>query len=55
MIDLQPNASQTEQHSPDDVPERLPWVSPRLETIKLRDAQAGAVNGGVTDFAGTHS
>jgi hypothetical protein len=55
MIDPQSDSTQTEQHSAQDLPERLPWVSPRLESIKFQDAQAGVFSGGVTDGAGTHS
>jgi hypothetical protein len=56
MSDPQPQSTQpTEQHPPADLPERLPWVSPRLDSIKFQDAQAGVNSGGVTDGAGTAS
>ncbi len=56
MSDPQPQSTQpTEQHPPEDLPERLPWVSPRLDSIKFQDAQAGVNSGGVTDGAGTAS
>jgi hypothetical protein len=54
MIDWQPESTQTEQHPPENLPERLPWVPPRLDSIKFQDAQAGLINV-VTDGAGTHS
>jgi hypothetical protein len=53
MIDLQPHAAQTEQHSPEVLPERLPWVSPRLDSIKFKDAQNGTPAGG--DAGTSHS
>lgn len=56
MIEPQPESTQqTEQHLPQDLPERLPWVSPRLDSIKFQDAQAGVHSGGIPDGAGTHS
>jgi hypothetical protein len=53
MIDPQPHAAQTEQHSPEVLPERLPWVSPRLDSIKFKDAQAYLGPGG--DAGTSHS
>jgi hypothetical protein len=53
MIDPQSEATQTEQHAPEDLPERLPWVSPRLDSIKFQDAQLHG--GGSTDFTISHS
>ena len=56
MIDRKPESTQqTEQLPPQDLPERLPWVSPRLDSIKFQDAQSGAVSGGITDAGGTAS
>jgi hypothetical protein len=55
MIDPQLESTQIEQHPPEDPPERLPWVSPRLDSIKFHDAQSGVISGGVTDAAGTAS
>jgi hypothetical protein len=55
MIDPQLESTQTEQHSPNEPTERLPWVSPRLDSIKFQDAQAGRYSGGIPDAAGTQS
>jgi hypothetical protein len=55
MIDPQPESAQTEQHPPEGLSERLPWVSPRLDSIKFQDAQAGVDSAGLTDGAGTAS
>jgi hypothetical protein len=41
MTDPQAEPTQTEEIRREDPPERLPWVTPRLDSIKFQDAQAG--------------
>ena len=55
MIDPQAQLTQTQPERTEDAPERLPWIAPRLDSVKFQDAQAGAISGGTTDGAGTHS
>lgn len=53
MIDPQLESTQAEQHPAEVPPERLPWVSPRLDSIKFQDAQLHG--GGLTDAGVSHS
>jgi hypothetical protein len=55
MIDPRPESTETETEHRVDSSERLPWVTPRLDSIKFQDAQAGIFSGGTPDGAGTHS
>jgi hypothetical protein len=55
MIDPRLESTETETDHRVDSSERLPWVTPRLDSIKFQDAQAGVFSGGITDAAGTHS
>jgi hypothetical protein len=54
MIDPQVESTQIDQHPSEDLPERLPWVSPRLDSIEFQDAQA-AMHRGNNDAAASTS
>jgi hypothetical protein len=53
MTDPQPESTQTEQHPTADQPERLPWVSPRLDSINFQEAEH--VAGPTGDSGSSHS
>jgi hypothetical protein len=55
MTEPRPAPTETEKDHRADSTERLPWVTPRLDSIKFQDAQAGVFSGGTPDSAGTHS
>jgi len=53
MTDPQTESTQSGDVHREDATERLPWVTPRLDSIKFQDAKSGVDL--IADTVGSHS